>query len=153
MHYQANTLFVKVVMNELNYVKMGDNIALRTSPALFDTWSTSIDYEILMNNLSNLTKLKFRNKEVTCTLEDLVRKWKLQKGLCAYSGLKLSLVEKDTKWSESTASIDRINSDYGYHDWNIQWVHKRVNSMKNDMTEDEFIDLVYQINDYMKGIE
>ena len=86
-----------------------------------------------------LTKLKFRKKEVEVSLQDLVDVWKAQRGLCPYSGQILTLVEKDTGWSKSTASLDRIDSSIGYVKGNIQWVHKRINTMKNDMTEDEFI--------------
>lgn len=86
-----------------------------------------------------LTKLTFRKKEVLISLQDLVDQWKSQKGICAYSGQVLSLVQKDRDWSESTASIDRIDSSKGYIKGNIQWVHKRINTMKNDMSETEFI--------------
>lgn len=86
-----------------------------------------------------LTRLHHRNKEVQISLQDLVDRWKLQNGKCAYTGLKLILVEKDTAWKQSTASIDRIDSSKGYILGNIQWVHKRVNTMKNDMSEDEFL--------------
>lgn len=87
-----------------------------------------------------LNRLSFRNKEVTITLEDLHTKWLSQEGRCAYSGVDLSLARKDTMWNKSTASIDRINSSLGYIPGNIQWVHKRVNTMKNDMEENVFLD-------------
>ena len=40
-----------------------------------------------------------------------------------------------------TASIDRIDSKSGYIEGNIQWVHKFINSMKLDHTQEEFIKL------------
>lgn len=86
-----------------------------------------------------LTKLTYRQKEVTVSLQDLVDKWKQQQGRCVYSNLKLTLVGKDSEWKVSTASLDRIDSSKGYVPGNIQWVHKRINTMKNDMPEDEFI--------------
>lgn len=85
-----------------------------------------------------LSKLKHRGKEVDVTLKDLYDKWTEQKGKCVYSGVKLSLVAKDTGWVSSTASIDRVDSSKGYITSNIQWVHKRINSMKGEMTEEEF---------------
>jgi len=86
-----------------------------------------------------LNRLSFRKKEVTITLLDLVEQWKKQEGRCAYTKEQLTLVRKDTRWKQSTASIDRIDSSIGYHLGNIQWVHKRINSMKNDMSEKEFL--------------
>jgi len=86
-----------------------------------------------------LTRLSFRKKEVTISLQDLVDQWKKQHGKCAYSGVDLVLVRKDTAWTKSTASIDRIDSSKGYVPNNVQWVHKRINTMKNDMNEQEFI--------------
>lgn len=85
-----------------------------------------------------LTRLKFRGKVVEVTLQDLLDKWKEQKGICVYSGVPLRLVEKDSGWINSTASLDRIDSDIGYIKGNIQWVHKRINIMKSDMSHGEF---------------
>jgi hypothetical protein len=39
----------------------------------------------------------------------------------------------------STASLDRIDSTRGYEMGNVQWVHKKVNLMKLDMTDTEFV--------------
>ena len=52
-------------------------------------------------------------------------------GRCALSGVTLTL-DKD-------ASLDRIDSSKGYVVGNVQWVHKVVNQMKNDMPEQEFL--------------
>lgn len=52
---------------------------------------------------------------------------------CAISGLNIVLPVTAVGYfkSEYTASLDRINSDRGYHKENVQWVHKMVNFMKN----------------------
>lgn len=86
-----------------------------------------------------LTRLKYRNKLVQISMQDLVEQWKKQEGRCIYTNMPLSLVYKDTCWNKSTASIDRIDSTKGYMKDNIQWVHKRINTMKSDMTESEFL--------------
>jgi hypothetical protein len=44
------------------------------------------------------------------------------------------------RYGEVTASLDRIRSDEGYVAGNVQWVHKRINWMKSDMSEKDFID-------------
>lgn len=86
-----------------------------------------------------LARLKYRNKPTDLTMENLYDKWVEQEGKCALSGIKLSLVFRDTKWTESTASIDRIDSTIGYFPTNIQWVHKTINRMKGNLSDEEFI--------------
>jgi hypothetical protein len=41
---------------------------------------------------------------------------------------------------ETTASLDRKDSGKGYTLDNVQWVHKRVNIMKNIISDMEFIE-------------
>lgn len=58
---------------------------------------------------------------------------------CKLSGLPIYFANANRKVSETTASLDRIDSTKGYIKDNVQWVHKKVNIMKNKMPEDEFI--------------
>lgn len=64
---------------------------------------------------------------------------------CALSGLPLSFGDPSLPRSErkkdQTASLDRIDSTLGYVEGNVQWVHKRVNAMKMDMDEKDFIEM------------
>ena len=92
-----------------------------------------------------LTKLKYRKKEITISLEDLVKLWKQQDGKCAYTGESLTLVSKDTAWATSSASLDRIDSSKGYIQGNIQWVHKDINKMKMDLSHERFVELATKI--------
>jgi len=39
----------------------------------------------------------------------------------------------------TTASVDRIDSSIGYVMGNIQWVHKDINKMKSDFSQELFI--------------
>lgn len=80
-----------------------------------------------------------RNIIFSITQEYLQNLLDLQENKCAYSKLELTFPKKHND-SDYTASLDRINSSKGYIEGNVQWVHKRVNSMKNDMTEKEFIE-------------
>lgn len=57
---------------------------------------------------------------------------KLFTGKCALSGVTIQL-GKD-------ASLDRINSKIGYEVGNVQWVHKTINLMKNQLDESVFIE-------------
>lgn len=42
---------------------------------------------------------------------------------------------------ETTASLDRIDSNRGYTQDNVQWVHKDVNKMKMDLNQQIFVEL------------
>lgn len=59
-----------------------------------------------------------------------------QEHRCAISGLPICF---GRDFVSTTASLDRIDSCKGYSKGNVQWVHKIVNMMKNDMLEIEFL--------------
>ena len=50
-----------------------------------------------------------------------------------------------------TASVDRIDSSKGYIADNIQILHKDINVMKWDFTQDYFLHLCYLIYNNMKA--
>ena len=72
--------------------------------------------------------------------------WELflkQNRRCALSGMEIGFPKA---WgikskTEITASLDRINSNMGYTKGNVQWVHKTINTMKMNMSDNEFIKL------------
>lgn len=61
-----------------------------------------------------------------------------QNGKCALSGIDLVL-KYDNTLRNNTASLDRIDSNKSYTVDNIQWVHKKINTMKWDMTKNELL--------------
>lgn len=67
------------------------------------------------------------------TIEDAWELFLLQDRRCALSGVALCFQP------EQTASLDRIDSLKGYVQGNVQWVHKMVNKIKNNLPQDEFI--------------
>ena len=60
---------------------------------------------------------------------------------CALTGQSIFFAkttrEHDSK--QTTASLDRIDSNNGYIEGNVQWVHKKLNMMKQAMPDQEFI--------------
>lgn len=72
---------------------------------------------------------------------------------CALSGLPISFssTKQGHATGETTASLDRIDSSKGYIESNIQWLHKWVNLMKSDFTQDEFLNYCRVIIEYNKG--
>lgn len=69
-----------------------------------------------------------------------------QEGKCKLSGVPITLPKY---WNDKTftASLDRIDSNIGYIEGNVQWVHKDVNIMKNVFPEDLFIHFCKLINE------
>lgn len=64
---------------------------------------------------------------------------------CAISGLDLTFDpygsgKKFKETNKVTASLDRINSSIGYVEGNVQWIHKRINIMKNEFPQEEFLE-------------
>lgn len=80
-----------------------------------------------------------RNIEFNITIEQISDLLEYQNKKCALSGLDLqfSKIRKDKK--TQTCSLDRIDSNVGYIEGNIQWVHKRINIMKNKLSDKDFI--------------
>lgn len=82
------------------------------------------------------------------TIEFLWKLYVKQDKKCAISGIPITLIKNWSEQSKSkeleiyqTASIDRIDSKKGYTTNNIQWVHKSINYMKGQLSNDEFIGL------------
>lgn len=87
-----------------------------------------------------------RGIEFTLSLAYLDSVWIEQKGKCAYSNRTLVL---PTKTNQGNASLDRINSNLGYVPFNVQFVDKAVNTMKWNLDEDEFFDLISEISKHI----
>lgn len=65
-----------------------------------------------------------------------------QNRLCKLSGIPLTF---DQNGEARTASLDRINSDLGYIEDNVQWVHKDINIMKNIYTQEYFVEICKKV--------
>jgi hypothetical protein len=85
-----------------------------------------------------------RGISVEITQKDIWDKFIEQDRKCALS--KIELTWKDGyKDKLGTASVDRKDSKIGYTKDNIQIVHKDINKMKNNLTEEYFIDLCRKV--------
>lgn len=64
----------------------------------------------------------------------------LQNKKCKLSGVDIGfgIENGETSLRNTTASLDRIDSSLGYIEGNIQWVHKKINLMKQNLNETEF---------------
>jgi len=72
-----------------------------------------------------------RNIPFNLTIEEINFQYVNQYKVCAFTGVPLKF--------GVDASVDRINSQEGYYFGNIQIVHKALNMMKKDMTNESFI--------------
>jgi len=79
---------------------------------------------------------KARNLVLEITIKDIYDLFKEQQGLCALTGIELKLGEGSNR---GNASLDRIDSDKGYINGNVQWIHKDINRMKNSFSQEYFI--------------
>lgn len=90
---------------------------------------------------------KSRNLDFLINAEYMWNLWKDQNGICNLTGEKLTLpkVSRDRKCGNYTASLDRIDSSKGYIEGNVQWVHKDINRLKWDLSQDKLIELCEKI--------
>lgn len=61
---------------------------------------------------------------------------------------KCKFTNYDLSFKDKTASLDRIDSSKGYVEGNVQWVHKDVNLIKNNNSDEEFINNCIKIYSY-----
>lgn len=92
---------------------------------------------------------KKRNLQFSLTISEMWDKFLEQDKKCAFTGETLTF-NKCLRDCSGTASLDRIDSSRGYEKDNIQWVHKLVNVMKQDMSDNEFITYCQKIVNYRK---
>ena len=81
----------------------------------------------------------YRELNFNITIEQAWDLYVKQNGKCAISGVPIIIFPDSNQEKKQTASPDRINSDLGYTLENFQWVHKRVNRLKNILLDDELL--------------
>jgi len=77
--------------------------------------------------------------------------WELflqQNRRCALSGISIQFKAIGKKRNTQTASLDRIDSSKGYIKGNVQWIDKRIQRMKWQYSQIEFIYLCSKITEH-----
>ncbi|MCX7015314.1 MAG: hypothetical protein NTW86_22635 [Candidatus Sumerlaeota bacterium] len=82
-----------------------------------------------------LSNAKKRGKDCTIELPDLVRLWEAQGGKCALSGVPMN----QSPGNPFKASLDRIDSDLGYHVSNIQFICAPLQFLKGRLTMEQLL--------------
>jgi ribonucleotide monophosphatase NagD (HAD superfamily) len=89
-----------------------------------------------------------RNLDFNLTIDDLWELFQDQKGKCSLTGVDIKLLNSsiNNNYHLQTASLDRINNNLGYVLGNVRWVHKIVNSLKSDLSDEDLISLCHLIS-------
>ncbi len=99
----------------------------------------------------HLRRTKYRNQDVNITLDDLLEQWNKQDGMCPYTGVKLiHPIRINDEGLIYMASLDRIDSNFGYVKNNIQFISAAANMAKNNMTHKEMIEFCKLIHNKWK---
>lgn len=93
---------------------------------------------------------KNRNIDFNIKIEDIWNQYLKQNKKCYFSNLDIFFIPNSSKLSTQTASVDRINPKLPYNIDNIVIVHKRINVMKHNMTNEEFEYWIYQIFNHIQ---
>lgn len=96
---------------------------------------------------------KSRNRDsgldVNINVVYLKKLWESQKGLCAYTKVKMILPETINGFSKlhslKRASLDRIDSSMGYIEGNVEFVCYAINNAKNSYSKEEMISFIKDI--------
>ena len=83
-------------------------------------------------------RAKRKNISLEIDADFLKELWNKQEGKCFFSNINM----KKDRTGNYTGSLDRINSNMGYTKENVVFVLTIVNSMKNNLSEEEFFNLV-----------
>lgn len=107
---------------------------------------------MVLNALNSSAKK--RNIRVDITIDDIWNKYIAQNKKCAISNIPVTFPEYGSSFNKKdfTGSVDRIDSSIAYTPDNIQILHKYVNLMKLDHSQEEFIEWCHIISDYQKSV-
>ena len=85
--------------------------------------------------------------ELSITKEYIWELFLIQDRKCKLSGLELKfpISNKDRNYN---ASLDRIDSTKGYIEGNVQWVERKINIIKREFNQQDFIEMCNKIVNY-----
>ena len=108
-------------------------------------------------SMSHWTRIKKTAKLRKYSVDvDIVYAWNLyekQERKCAMSGVPIFFCIQKKDYAGTTASLDRIDNKKGYIEGNIQWVHKKINQIKMDLTVEDFFELCKKVVKYNNLLE
>lgn len=96
-----------------------------------------------------------RNIEFKVSIEYIWNLFLSQNRKCALTDIELIFQKRGEEARNrglKTASLDRIDSKKGYIEGNVQWVHKDVNRMKREYTQERFIEICLKVAERYKNV-
>ena len=112
-------------------------------------WSAHIVKRSNGHNNSKYLKGKPQTFDLKITMEYIWNLYLQQDRKCALSGLPIHFPEGRRLYG-GTASLDRIDSNKGYLEGNVQWLHKDINLLKGSRSDCELIRLCKLIINHKK---
>ena len=76
--------------------------------------------------------------DITITLDDLKEQWDIQRGMCYWLDIEMSLPDLAVSRSPFAPSVDRIDSSRGYHKDNIVLCTRFANLGRGAYDNDDF---------------
>lgn len=141
-----------VIQKSTKALKRGSSTVSCSSGCVFHSGKNSKRFtghqELSRKYWTNLMAgAKARNIEFDITLEEAWDLFVEQNRRCALSGQSIWFSQRSES-TPQTASLDRIDSTKGYVKSNCQWVHKDINNMKWNFSDDYFIDICKKVFEF-----
>jgi hypothetical protein len=92
-----------------------------------------------------------RNIIFNISRDDIWNQYLKQNKKCYYSGVDIFFAYKEKDRSLQSVSIDRIDSSKGYTKDNIVIVHKKINILKWDLSEYDFLEMCKKVSEYNRS--
>lgn len=89
-----------------------------------------------------------KNLEFNVSIEYLWKLFLKQERKCTFTGEEIKFNKTFKGKKEKTASLDRVDSSIGYVEGNLQWVHRDVNKLKKNFTDERFIEICKKVAIY-----
>jgi hypothetical protein len=86
-------------------------------------------------------------KSYNITIEHLNELWIKQNGICALSGILMTNIIGEG-YKEFNCSVDRIDTNIGYMIGNMRLVCNKINTMRNNYTDENFIWFCKRVAEY-----
>ena len=84
------------------------------------------------------TKQSTKRHSITITIDDLKELWRIQNGKCFWLGIDMSLEDLFVSYSPFAVSVERLDSNRGYHKDNIALTTRFANRGRGKYDNENF---------------
>lgn len=149
INYLRNRYSIEYLTNICSNIYLKNELKIESKSNFVNNYDdTFLIHKSFFNYLK--TSAKRRKICLNVDINYIHQLFLLQNGKCNISGIDITppnITNSKSRidFSKFTASLDRIDSNIGYIEGNIQWVHRDVNIMKYTFTNEEFIEMCCKI--------